>query len=72
MVAGNARNSKLLDLCVIEIGAIVILKIEVLVCEVEFHSHRGLLASKLNILQTNKINESKAPIIDKNLFLSMA
>jgi hypothetical protein len=45
MGAGNARNSKSLDLCVIEIGAIVILKIEVLVCEIEFRSHRGSIAS---------------------------
>jgi hypothetical protein len=34
MVAGNARNSKLLDLCMIEIGVTVTLEIEVFLCRV--------------------------------------
>ena len=34
MVAGNARNSKLLDLCVIESGVNVTLEIEFLFCPV--------------------------------------
>ena len=32
MTAGNARNTKLLDLCVIEIGVTVNLEIEVFLC----------------------------------------
>lgn len=34
MAAGNARNSKLMELCVIEIGVIVTLEIDVLLCRV--------------------------------------
>jgi|GEM_PF-6142821 hypothetical protein len=40
MGAGNARNSKLLDLCLIEIGVTVTLEIEALLCGIEFRSHR--------------------------------
>jgi len=40
MGAGNARNTKLLDLCLIEIGATVTLDIQALLCGIEFRSHR--------------------------------
>ena len=42
MGSGNARNSKLLDLCLIEKGVKVTLEIEALLCGIEFRSHRGL------------------------------
>jgi len=44
-----------MDLCVIEIGVLVILKIEVLVCEVEFHSNRIKEKSNLNSCTSTKL-----------------
>ena len=48
MGSGNASNSKLLDLCLIEIGVTVTLEIEALLCGIEFRSHRCWLYLILN------------------------
>jgi hypothetical protein len=55
MGAGNARNSKLLDLCLIEIGATVTLDIEALLCGIEFRSHRGTIFLFHFIVDNKKI-----------------
>lgn len=46
----------------IEIGVLVILKIEVLVCEVEFHSHRGHLLFNEWIFLLDRLCEGGFPM----------